>query len=367
MKQKNIIRRIIILKLFNRSALIVLILMLSVVVVTACSSKKAETPFVPVPDTSVEQLQNDGPKEPAPPAFTAPLTGLPITEAATRRPIAVMINNAAAARPQTGLNEADMLYEVLAEGGITRLIAIYQSADVVQKIGPVRSIRPYMIEIGDSYNGVLVHAGGSTDAYAILQRQKKADLDEIYNAGKYFWRDKSRKAPHNLYSSLEKLIEGAKYHKYDLENQVIPSYSFHPEDTEIQGEYAKRFDVQFQLKKYVVSYEYDGESKTYKRSINNAPHQDADTKEQLHAANVVVLGADHKVLDDVGRLRIDLDVGGEAMLFQRGKLIKGTWIHKANDVIRFVKDNVEVPLYAGKTHFLIVPNKPDFSSHIKIQ
>lgn len=354
-------------KLPMRKVLIVLMLILSVAMVTACSSKEAETPFVPTPDTAIEEPQIDTPEEPTPSLYTAPLTGLPIDEASNRRPIAVMINNAAAARPQTGLNEADMMYEVLAEGGITRLIAIYQSADVVPKIGPVRSIRPYMIELGESYNGVLVHAGGSTDAYAILQSQKKADLDEIYNAGKYFWRDKSRKAPHNLYSSLEKLIEGANSHKYDMESQAIPTYTFHADDTEAKGEYAKQFEVQFQLKKYVVGYDYDETSKTYKRSINNSAHQDSDTKEQLSATNVIVLGADHKVLDDVGRLSINLDLGGEAMLFQHGKVLKGTWIHKANDVIRFVKDNVEVPLYTGKTHFLIVPNNPDFSSHIKIQ
>lgn len=356
-----------ILKWFKGKGYILLMLMVCVVLLSACSSKEKAQPVTPTPNNTSEESQINTPETPPPTTYTAPLTGLSITEPSNRRAITVMVNNAPQARPQAGLNEADIMYEVLAEGGLTRLIAIYQSADVVTKIGPVRSIRPYMIELGESYHGVLAHAGGSTDAYAILQRQKKADLDEIYNASKFFWRDKSRKAPHNLYTSLEKLIEGANYRKYDMEDQEIPTYKFHDEATEVQGDYAKQFDVKFQLKKYVVSYTYDEASKTYKRSINNEPHQDADTKEQLSATNVIVLGADHKTLDDVGRLSINLDLGGDAMLFQHGKVIKGTWIHKADDVIRFVKDNTEVPLYPGKTHFLIVPNNPDFNSHITIQ
>jgi hypothetical protein len=356
-----------ILKLLKGKRSILLMLMVCVVLLSACSSKEQAQPVTPTPNNTGEESQINTPETPLPTTYLNPLTGISMTQESKRRPIAVMVNNAPQARPQTGLNSADIMYEVLAEGGITRLIAIYQSADVVTKIGPVRSIRPYMIELGESYHGVLAHAGGSTDAYAILQQQKKADLDEISNAGKFFWRDKSRKAPHNLYTSLEKLIDGATYRKYDMEDQEIPTYKFQDETAEVQGDYAKQFDVQFQLKKYVVSYSYDEASRTYKRSINNAPHQDADTKEQLSATNVIVLGADHKTLDDVGRLSINLDLGGDAMLFQHGKAIKGTWIRKVDDVIRFVKDNAEVPLYPGKTHFLIVPNNPDFNSHIKIQ
>ena len=356
-----------ILKCFKGKGCILLMLMACVVFLSACSSKEKAQPVTPTPNSTSEESQINTPEAPPPTTYTAPLTGLSITEPSNRRPITVMVNNAPQARPQAGLNQADIIYEVLAEGGLTRLVAVYQSADIVTRIGPVRSIRPYMIELGESYHGVLAHAGASQDAYAILQTQKKPNLDEIYNAGKFFWRDKSRKMPHNLYTSLEKLIEGAKYRKYDMEDQEIPTYMFHDELTEIQGEYAKQFKVKFQLKKYVVTYSYDEDSKTYKRSINNTPHEDADTKEQLSATNVIVLGADHKTLDDVGRVSINLDLGGDAMLFQHGKVMKGTWIRKADDVIRFVKDNTEVPLYPGKTNFLIVPNNPDFESHIEIQ
>ena len=85
-----------------------------------------------------------------------------------------MVNNAPAARPQSGLSAADIIIEVLAEGGITRFIAIFQSEGGAESVGPIRSIRPYLIELGESYDGVLIHAGGSPEAYSILQNSRNS-------------------------------------------------------------------------------------------------------------------------------------------------------------------------------------------------
>lgn len=364
----------------------------AVLMLSACSGGKKEEPVVtPEVQTPVESPAETPPgKETA--AFTAPLTGMPLEEASNRRPLSVMINNAPAARPQSGLSQADIVYEVLAEGGITRLIAIFQSQTGIEKIGPIRSIRPYLINIGESYGGVLVHAGGSPEAYSIIKKQGKQDLDEIGNAGAYFWREKDRKAPHNLYSSDEKLREGADKHKFSGD-VTIPKYTFMKEEVAEPdsdsgsisaeaaepdsdsgsvsadvpaGEAAAKVDITFLLKNYVVGYTYDEQSKLYQRSINGQPHIDLNNNSVLTAANVIVLGANHKVLDDVGRLAVDIDPGGEAMLFQQGKVIKGQWVRSAGDVIRFMKDGKEVPLVPGTTYFNIVPNSPAFDTHITI-
>lgn len=300
-------------------------------------------------------------------AYKAPLTGIPTEEPITRRPLAVMINNAPAARPQSGLGQADIVYEVLAEGGVTRLIAIYQSGDETTRIGPVRSIRPYMIDLGESYHGVLVHAGASNDAYAILQRQRKEDLDEITNAGAYFWRDKSRKAPHNLYTNIEKLLEGTAKRNFAIEDEEVPTYPFRDEEDSVEGTSVQKVEVKFQLDNYRVRYEYDSVAKLYKRSVNDAPHNDLDTGNQLTATNVVIMGADHKVLDEVGRLSVNLEMGGEAVMFQRGQMIRGQWIRKSGDIIRFVKDNVEIPFYPGITYVNVVPNEPGFETRFTVE
>ncbi|KGE19420.1 DUF3048 domain-containing protein [Paenibacillus wynnii] len=343
-------------------------LILTTLLLSACGSQTANDNIVPAVETSADPLPVVSPQSsPTADPAAAPvsgLTGLSVTESALPRPLSVMINNAPAARPQSGVSEADILYEVLAEGGVTRLIGIFQSHTGVVKIGPIRSIRPYLIDLGGSYGGVTVHAGGSQAAYAILQKEKKEDMDEIGRAGAYFWRDKSRKAPHNLYSNVDKLWEGADKLGYAKDTSV-PAYSFNnPDYVPIGGEAAAEFNVYFLLKSYTLDYKYDPERRTFLRWVNGKPHMDLNNNNPVEAANVIVLGADHKVLDEVGRLQIDVELGGEAVLFQRGQAIKGRWTRKPNDLIRFVKDGQEALLYPGVTHFLIVPNSPTFSNHV---
>ncbi|GAB6991848.1 DUF3048 domain-containing protein [Paenibacillus pini] len=344
-------------------------MMLSSVLLASCGIAKDKEIQAPISEDKASE-ENPPTNEPVPQVpetthDTAPLTGEPLDKPSNLRPLAVMVNNAPQARPQSGLTQADIVYEVLAEGGITRLVAIFQSKGTTEKLGPIRSIRPYLIDIGESYGGVLVHAGGSNDAYAILQQQHKEDLDEISNAGAYFVRDKSRKAPHNLYSDADRLRAGADKRNYKKE-VPIPKYTFRTEDELPSGDDASSVDITFLLKNYKVTYAYDAASKQYQRSINGKSHIDLNTGQQLSAANVVVLGAKHKTLDDVGRLSVDVTSGGEAILFQRGKMIKGQWVRTKNEAIRFVKDGQEVPFYPGTTYFNIVPNAPSFSSHVNI-
>lgn len=351
----------------------VYVLVLAAVLLSACGNQQAVTRPVPTAApiaTAVPEPTETAQPTPAVTPVPQPvsgLTGLPTEEESLPRPLAVMINNAPAARPQSGISEADILYEVLAEGGITRLIGIFQSHTGVVKIGPIRSIRPYLLDIGESYGGITVHAGGSPAAYAILQRQKKADMDEIGRAGAYFWRDKERKAPHNLYSNTAKLWEGAAELGF-AESVNVPALLFNdPDYVPLEGEAALEFKVNFLLKSYTVGYRYNAEQLTYERQVNGKPHLDLNNGQAVAAANVIVMGADHKVLDDVGRLQVDTELGGEALLFQRGVALAGKWSRGPGDIIRFVKqDGKEALMYPGITHILMVPNSPPFSSHVTV-
>lgn len=330
----------------------------------ACQNKEVAEVLQPEPAPAPVQEEQIV-QEPTAPTITAPFTGLGVESPATQRPLAVMINNAPAARPQSGLSSADIIIEVLAEGGITRFIAIFQSEGGAETVGPIRSIRPYLIELGESYDGVLIHAGGSTEAYSILQKQKKQHMDEISNSGPYFWRSKDRKAPHNLYTSVDKLREGADKKGYSHEFKS-PVYKYDEAGSTATGESVKQFGVQYLLDSYKVEYEYDDVSGRYMRVVNGKPDVDQDNGSQLGAANIIVVGADHKVLDDVGRISVNLDRGGEAMLFQKGKMIRGQWVRKKGDIIRFVQDGREVNLVPGKTFINIVPNDPQFADHVKL-
>jgi hypothetical protein len=335
----------------------------------ACSggSKKPEaqqTLVTPVPTDTAPASESPS-ASPDIPAYTAPLTGLPVEQVVTQRPFAVMINNLAPARPQSGLTKADTVWELLAEGGITRLVAIFQSQDFADPIGPIRSIRPYFIEVGELYGGVLVHAGASNDAFAILRGQHKQDLDEITNAGAYFWRDKSRKAPHNLYSNLEKLRAGAAHLKYP-DHADTPTLSFDSSPDMTGAAEAMRVEIKFQLSSYKVSYTYDAAKGVYARFINDKPHVDKNNDEQLTAANLVVLSTKHVAYDKEGRLEVDLHSGGKAVLFQRGKAIEADWTNK-DGMIRIVKDGKELPFVPGVTYYHVVPNSSALPNHVTYQ
>lgn len=344
-------------------------ILLASLLLAACSREEGGTPFPTASSAAAKPSTSAAAPSPSPQpssGLISGLTGLTVQASALPRPLAVMINNAPAARPQSGLTRADIVYEVLAEGGITRLVAIYQSQSGISKIGPVRSIRPYLIDIGESYGAVTAHAGGSPDAYAILQRQDKDDLDEIGRAGAYFWRDSSRKAPHNLYTSDEKLRAGAEKFGYG-QSPAVPGYTFmQPGEAPAGGEQADSFTVQFLLKSYKVEYQYNGVQGVYSRRVNGKAHTDKESGAPVIAANVAVMEAPHTVLDDVGRLSVNLEQGGAAMLFQRDQVIRCSWVRAAGDIIRFVKDGQELPMVPGITHILIVPSSPSLDNHISI-
>ena len=337
--------------------------MLALLLLAACSSNESVEVKPPDPPAIEEPVVTEPEPEPELNGYLAPLTGLLQEEEAIQRPIAVMINNNGPARPQSGLSGADVIWEVLAEGGITRLVAIYQSQDFPEAIGPIRSIRPYLIELGESYEAVLAHAGGSPDAYSILQKQAKPYLDEISNAGSSFWRESFRKAPHNLYSNLEKLREGIERRNYRTDVSV-PVMRFLGSDELTTGDSATQIDIRFLLKDYKVSYSYDEATRHYLRSINDKPHTDMNNDEQLTAANLVVLGTSHRTLDSEGRLAVDLDSGGPAMLFRQGTVIEAEWERRGDDFIRILQNGSELAFVPGKTIYHIVPMTPTFAEHV---
>ncbi|MGZ9586531.1 DUF3048 domain-containing protein [Paenibacillus marinisediminis] len=358
----------------------ILLVMICLTLLNACGSshepvdvtKPADTPqetTVPQPEPQLEPE----PVEPDP-TVRAPFTGLAWKEGeeekANQRPIAVMVNNDRKARPQSGLPAADVLIEVLAEGGITRIVAVYHSQlDYAGEIGPVRSIRPYLIELGESYGAMLVHAGASNDGYYILQRQHKEHLDEISNAGVFFWRDHSRKAPHNLYTNLDKLKQGMKKKGYaetiDIPAMAIQQTSGSSVNPPFTKETATNIDITFLKNSYPVAYQYDAGRGNYIRYMDEKPHIDKVTEQALRTDNILVVEAEHKVLDDVGRLEVDLNLQGEAVWFYKGEAVRGKWVRSGKGPIQFTVADQIVELGAGVTHIMIVPTTGGLNSHVK--
>jgi hypothetical protein len=335
---------------------------------TACSQDVAAPP--PQPAQPIPPVNQPAPSEQPTPEpvykYTAPFTGMGTNEPLEGRPVMVMVNNHPKARPQSGLDKADIVYEVLSEGEVTRFLAIYHSQKP-EVIGPVRSIRPYFIQIGAGFDAFLVHAGGSPDALETLANADFGNINEIAN-GAYFWRVKFREAPHNLYTDLNRISQ-AVHDKKMRTSTTHPQLLFLPADAVIsQGEPARKIDVTFH-NLYKVSYQYDDAAKRFLRFTDGKPHLDLTTNKQLAVTNLLVIASRHRVLDKEGRRQVDVVGPGDGYLFQQGKGRKIKW-KRSDGVIRAYADAAlteELPLLPGNTWVNIVPNMPGLAAAVKFQ
>lgn len=337
-------------------------------VLAGCGQKPMEPPKealtpTPTPETGVmdpgkmdnnQNVPNDSgtvseAKQIFPYAF--PLTGIGTDQEVKERPVMVMVENQAKARPQSGLNEADLIYEILAEGDITRFVAVFQSHSP-KVIGPVRSIRPYFVEIGDGLDALIVHAGWSQEAMNLLTERKLAHFDEVYGDGGYYWRDDSRKPPHNLYTSIEKIRLGAEKRKLRTEWKN-PEIKFAADGVNLPGIPANEVGIHY-IQKYYVNYKYDEASKRYLRFMEGKPHTDKQTGEQLSAKNILIVEAKHQIVDDYGRRHVDVHGPGNGYLVQEGKVREVTWERK-NGIIRAFINGEEAELLPGNTWIQVIP------------
>ncbi|MFW5991857.1 MAG: DUF3048 domain-containing protein, partial [Halanaerobiaceae bacterium] len=276
-------------------------------------------------DTATEQENEDDDSEQSSAAekkeFYSPFSGEIIDKHHLQKPLMVIIENSPISRPQAGLAEASIIYEVLVEGGITRLMALYWD-EIPEKIGPVRSARPYMINITEEYRGLLLHAGASPAGFSLLAENVVDHLDQI-TKGEYYWRTSDSKAPHNLYTG-KKMLED--YLVKLPERKYEPRFSFQYISVVEPGmNKADIIKIPF-LGKNKVIYKYDKNKNRYYRyhnSINN-PHNVSNDK-QLAAENILIQYVKTEVIDNVGRLEIELENRGKAMLIRDGIVVEGYW------------------------------------------
>lgn len=296
-------------------------------------------------------------KKPKVETIRAPLSGKMVaSEVAKKTPIAVVVENHPDARPQSGLNKAAIVFETLAEGGITRFLAIYQDEDAAE-IGPVRSARPYFVDWAHSLKAYFAHVGGNSNALAMIPKLGVYDLNQ-FSLSSYFWRDNKRFAPHNVYTTTEKLREAAKAKKYPQTNENIASYSFkNDEKPELRGENSS-FVIGLNYG-FAVTYNYQKSDNFYYRFMNGAKQTDRPTGEQIRAKNVIVCFSDitpGKSTAGEQMMNIRTTGTGTASIYLDGKVTPGTWKRSDGGIIRFYKsDGSEVKLNAGTTWVEFIP------------
>lgn len=265
-------------------------------------------------------------------------------------PIAVMVENHVDARPQSGLSKADIVYEALVEGGISRFMAIYVDGKA-EAIGPVRSARHYFVYIADEFNAAYVNIGWSPQAYNALQATGLANLDEI-RGDPGFWRSRARYAPHNAYTSTELLRPNLKQQKPGS----LASFQFRDVVQPPQGQEAREITIVY-APDYFVKYFYDEASKLYLRSMDGVPHKDADTGDRVSPRNVVVQFVRSWVIDEVGRLDMAQVGEGKTLYFRDGVVTEGTWRKASYNDITHWYDSQGKPMEfpTGKTWVQVVP------------
>ena len=213
------------------------------------------------------------------------------------RPIAVMIDNHNLAWPQGGLNQAYMVYEIIVEGGETRLMALFKGVDV-EKIGPVRSARHYVIDYAMENDAIYTHFGQSPQAQSDLKKYSIDDINGIAEDGTTFWRVKDKSAPHNAATSTEKLLQSAKNKKYRTTSSEESVLNYVTDEVNLEdGQGAVSVTIPHSTLQ-VVKYFYDEENKVYQRYARNKEQTDWTTGEPVTTKNIIITFCDNYTLTD---------------------------------------------------------------------
>ncbi len=324
---------------------------------------------LPDPDAeSVPPVSTQPTPEPTPtPApYSNPLSGEPMDEdISANRPWAIMINNLEQALPQCGVSQAEILYEIPAEGGITRMMGIFTDISGVDKLGSMRSIRPYYAQVGFSYDAMIVHAGGSEAAYSLLASTGWDHLDGVREtyASAPFQRDPNRMQygiEHSLFANGPKLIEAANEKGFVFEHDG-GEYDYgltFSEDAVSQctgdAQYAQ---IAFNSYK-TTSFEYNAEEGVYYASQYGGPYMDDDYGVQLSFTNLIFLRTQISVIDSYGRLDVVTTGSGEGWFCNGGKWVEITW-ERADDYSPFqyyLADGTPLDLGIGHTYIGIMGN-----------
>lgn len=350
---------------------------------TSCGEKAEEptpSPMPPPPTVSATPTPTPTPApSPSPePASANPLTGLPMDEGLVgKRPVAIMLNNIYESLPQQGNSQADIIYECLEEGGITRMMGLYQSMEGVGTVGSIRSARSYYLQLALGHDAIYIHAGGSDepkyeDAYGKIKAWGVTSLDGVRGPymsnqveGGLMWRDPTRKK--NLGSVHSVVTTG------DMVTRVLPTLTirqehedgyayqidFADDGTPTGGADAAKLTIPFSNYKTGV-FTYDAQSKLYLASEYGEPYIDGNTGGQIGVTNVVVIRAVHGYTGDkYGHITIDLAAGsGTGYYACGGKYVDILWSKSFPDgQLRYTDlDGNPITFGRGKTYVNVVPS-----------
>ena len=238
----------------------------------------------------------------------------------TDRPIAVMIDNHSGAWPQANLNKAYLVYEIIVEGGETRLMAVFKGQDL-EKIGPIRSSRHYFLDYALENDAIYVHHGWSPQAQSDISTLNVNNINGIQESSNDFWRVKDKQSPHNMFTSTASILKIAERKGYAITSNKKSVLNYVARDVNLKEKYDNTDKTKesvsttsneesdnevIEANKIViphstlqtVEYDYDENSKTYIRYARGKVQTDYITGENIQTKNIIITMCDNYTLDD---------------------------------------------------------------------
>ena len=216
-----------------------------------------------------------------------------------KRPVAVMIDNHKSAMPQANLDKAYIVYEIIVEGGETRLMAVYKGQDDLDKIGPIRSARHYFLDYALENDAIYVHYGWSPQAQSDIKKLGINNINGITESSTSFWRANDKYAPHNAVSDMENVMKIAERKEYRTTSSMDSLFNY-VEEVNLESENsqtANAFSIEYSQAN-TVRYEYDAENKNYIRYSRGEKQVDWDTEEPVTVKNIVITKVENYDLND---------------------------------------------------------------------
>ena len=312
-------------------------------------------------NTVIEEEAPEELPEVSEPEFVNPLTGEETaTDLSANRPCAFMINNIIAAQPQLGVSQADIIWEVPVEGGITRMMAVFQDPSDVETIGSIRSSRHYYLDLVSSYDAIYIHAGGSDKAYSDIDSRGIMSIDGVRSNPPIFYRDEYRRYnlgyEHSLCTTGELVEDYLPECGYGLTHYdgYAVNMKFAEDGAPKNGTEASSVTVDFGYGK-TTSFSYDPTDKSYYASQFGSEYIDGTYEEQVSVKNIVVIKTSIWLMDDYGHLDMDLTGSGTGYFISGGKYQEITWTRDNRDSqFNFTyADGSEVEYTVGQTYYCI--------------
>lgn len=330
-----------------------------IVLLTSCSKEEENTQ----PNEQRKPIETEETFE-----SVYPLTGMETNAPIDNRIVSVMVNNHTKARPQSGLAEADIVFEILAEGPITRFLALYHS-NFPDVVGPVRSAREYYFTLAQGYDALYVYHGAADFINdMIVQRGVDFLNGSIYdNDGYLFKRESFRVAPHNSYLQLGTVYDVANKKGYETTTnyETLPFLS-DEEVSNLSGDAAKHIEIVYSDNPMeIVEFEFVETTGKYLRYNDREQTVELDSGNPIQVDNVFIVETHHEVIDAQNRRYIDLESGGNAYLIQKGVVQYLEWENQDGRIIP-VKDGEVVEFAPGQTWINVIPTNPGIDQSVRI-